>query len=105
MSDSPLTDPTGPRACDHCGAQLDALQEVCVECGHATPSARANRLRRALPTASLAGFAVLLAASAAYGLTAGRGNVRDLGLDKPPPPPAVANAAPTPPSATPSPAP
>jgi hypothetical protein len=76
---------------------------MCVECGYATPAADGSRIRRALPTLSLAGFAVLLAASAAYGLTAGRaGNVRDLGLDKPPPP-AVASAAPTPSTTTPGP--
>ena len=59
------------RVCSECGTQLDERQEVCVECGQATPPRDRRRIRRTLPTISLAAFAVLLAASAAYGLTAG----------------------------------
>jgi hypothetical protein len=106
MSDPPLTDPAPLRACSACNAPLDERQEMCVECGRPTPAEDNGRLKRALPTLSVAGFAVLFAASAAYALTAGgAGNVRDLGLGKPPAPPAVASAGPTPSNTTPAPAP
>jgi hypothetical protein len=65
-------------------------------------------MRGGLPTASLAAGAVLLAASAAYGLSAGgAGNVKDLGVGQSTPPgtDTVAQATPTPPPATTSPAP
>jgi hypothetical protein len=61
-----------------------------------------------MPTASLAAFAILLGASAAYGLSAGgASNVKDLGVapKKPPGSDTVAQAAPTPPPATTSPTP
>src|SRR4051812_49798157 len=56
-----------------------------------------------MPTASVAAFAVLLAASAAYGLSAGgASNVRDIGVgaSKPPGSDTIAQATPTPPPAT-----
>jgi hypothetical protein len=55
-----------------------------------------------MPTASLAAFAVLLGASAAYGLSAGgASNVKDLGIGaKPPASNTIAQATPTPPPAT-----
>jgi predicted nucleic acid-binding Zn ribbon protein len=104
----PPPPPPPARACEECGAALDERQEVCVECGHAASPPERRRLRGALPTASLAAFAVLLAASAAYGLSAGgASNVRDLGVgqSKPPGSDTVAQAAPTPPPATTSPTP
>jgi hypothetical protein len=102
----PPTSHGSARACRECGAAQDEQQEICVECGEAASPLERGRIRRALPSLSLAALAVLLAASAAYGLTAGRaGNVRDLGLAKPPPPPAVASAAPAPTSTTPAPSP
>ena len=54
-----------------------------------------------MPTASLAAFAVLLGASAAYGLSAGgASNVKDLGVGaKPPASNTIAQATPTPPPA------
>jgi hypothetical protein len=108
VPEAATTDPAPARACSECGAPQDERQEICVECGHAAPPpGRRQRIRRALPTISLAAFAVLLAASAAYGLSAGgASNVRDLGLAaKPPAPPTVASATPTPPPATPAPVP
>ena len=111
MTESAIPPPPPPppeRACDECGAKLDERQEICVECGHAAGPPERRRLRGALPTASLAAFAVLLAASAAYGLSAGgASNVRDLGVGakKPATPDTVAQAAPTPPPATTSPTP
>jgi predicted nucleic acid-binding Zn ribbon protein len=97
-------DPPPARACSACGAPQDERQEICVECGHAAEPRERWRIRRALPTASLAAFAVLLAASAAYGLTAGgAGNVSDPGLaesKKPAVPDAVASATPAPPATT-----
>jgi hypothetical protein len=104
----PPPPPEAPtRACEECGAALDERQEVCVECGHAAPPLERRRLRGALPTASLAAAAVLLAASAAYGLSAGgASNVRDIGVGpKPPGGDTIAQATPTPPPATTSPTP
>jgi predicted nucleic acid-binding Zn ribbon protein len=104
----PPPPPPPARTCEDCGAALDERQEVCVECGHAASPPERRRLRGALPTASLAAFAVLLAASAAYGLSAGgASNVRDLGVgqSKPPGTDTVAQATPTPPPATTSPTP
>jgi hypothetical protein len=95
------------RACEECAAALDERQEVCVECGHVASPAERRRLRGALPTASLAAAAVLLAASAAYGLSAGgASNVKDLGVaPKPPGTGTIAEASPTPPPATTTPTP
>jgi hypothetical protein len=80
---------------------------VCVECGAAAPPRERRRIRGALPTASLAAAAVLLAASAAYGLsTGGASNVKDLGVaPKSPGSDTIAQATPTPPPATTSPTP
>jgi hypothetical protein len=60
------------RACHECGARQDECQMICVECGAAVPRARSGRLR-ALKPLSLAGFAVLVVTSAAYGVTANAG--------------------------------
>jgi predicted nucleic acid-binding Zn ribbon protein len=99
----PPPPPPPARACDECGAALDERQEICVECGHTAGPPERRRIRRALPTASIAAFAILLGASAAYGLSAGgASNVKDLGVGpkKPVTPDTVAQAAPTPPPAT-----
>ncbi|MEA2431250.1 MAG: hypothetical protein QOI19_1723, partial [Thermoleophilaceae bacterium] len=105
----PPAEPSPARACSACGAPQDERQEICVECGHAAEPRERWRFRRALPTASLAAFAVLLAASAAYGLTAGGArNVSDPGLaesKKPAVPDAVASATPPPAPASTTPAP
>ena len=105
------------RACRECGAQLDERQQICVECGAAItePRTRAVRVTRALKPLSLTAFAVLIVASAAYGLTASAGRDSDnLGAvavaPKPPAPPAPAPttqapAPPTPAPTTPTPAP
>ena len=101
MTEPDTTEPA--RVCSECGAPEDERQEICVECGHPTPPRNRRRFRRTLPTISLAAFVVLLAASAAYGLTAGSaGDVRDLGLgqSKPAAPDTVASATPTPPPAS-----
>jgi hypothetical protein len=101
VTEPPNTDHA--RSCGECGASLDERQEICVECGHSAGPRDRRRIRRALPTASLAAFAVLLAASAAYGLSAGdAGNVRDLGVGsaKPAAPDTVASATPTLPQAS-----
>jgi hypothetical protein len=112
VTEPAIPDPPPARACSACGAPQDERQEICVECGHAAEPRERWRIRRALPTATLAAFAVLLAASAAYGLTAGgANNVADPGLaesKKPAVPDAVATATPPPAattSTTPAPAP
>jgi outer membrane biosynthesis protein TonB len=77
---------------------------ICVECGAATPRARspfAARARTALKPVTLAGFAVLMVTSAAYGLTANAG--RDSAAVKvaaaPPAAAATPAATPAPPAA------
>jgi hypothetical protein len=98
----PPPPPAPARACEECGATLDERQEICVECGHAAAPPERRRLRGALPTASLVAGVVLLAASGAYGLSAGgSSNVRDIGIGpKPPAADSLAEATPTPPPAT-----
>jgi hypothetical protein len=101
VPEAATTEPAPPRACTECGAQQDERQEVCVECGHAAaPPGRRGRVRRAVPTIAIALFAVLLVASAAWGLTAGGApNVRQLAAAQPSPavPPATPTPAPAPP--------
>src|SRR3954452_14840924 len=63
------------RACHVCGARQDECQEICVECGVAVPRARtaATWVRSGARPVALAGFAVLVVTSAAYGITANAG--------------------------------
>jgi hypothetical protein len=96
-------EPVPLRACPDCGVALrDEQQEICVECGSAAPARKPHRARRAAPPVAVALFGTLMAASAAYGLTA------NLGGSTPAPKQQVAAATPTPtprPAATTTPAP
>jgi hypothetical protein len=93
------------RACHECGARQDERQEICVECGAAVPCARTPRLRAFKPFA-LAGFAILVVTSAAYGVTANAGRdssaVKQAVAAAPPPQPAAPPAPPAPPATAPA---
>jgi type IV secretory pathway VirB10-like protein len=124
MRDADSTEPVPARACPECGAAQDEHQEMCVECGAAAPRPRGPRLRRIAQPLALAIFAVLVVASAAFGVTSNFGgdsvHTQALAAAQPPapapaatPPPAAAPApappapptTPAPPASTPAPAP
>jgi len=98
-------EPMPLRACPHCEAPLqDEHQEICVECGSPAPE-RVRAARRAAPPIAVALFATLMAASAAYGLTANLGGKTPVPTQQvaaAPPPTATATAATPPPTSPPA---